>query len=231
MNLTHNETSKSTETGAPQTQDWTEFLIQQFLSALNAELTCRGRQDATTIVSAITERHRALVRAADWLIESPLDATHVTTTALVVAAAQVLEAELGPEARGLIDDTFNAPLREHVLAATATMLDEATDPFAALVAVSKDKEQSFFGPSFGFQRRLDDDLSYVLDAPSCLYHRMLVASGRPDLQEVLCRFDHNWIDAIVPERHQVRLSRPTTFATGNTCRMVFLRDQQPPAQH
>lgn len=105
------------------------------------------------------------------------------------------------------------------------MLDEAPDPFVALVAAGKEREASYSGPSFRFERPLDDQHSYVLDVPGCLFHETLIAAGRPRLQPILCGFDLAWVDAIDPGRHQLRFVRPVTFAEGGTCRMIFTRVQ------
>jgi hypothetical protein len=85
--------------------------------------------------------------------------------------------------------------------------------------------ESYFGPSFEFERPVDDDNGYVLDIVRCLFHELLVATGRSELQPLLCRFDLNWVDAIDPARHRLRFVRPVTFATGKSCRMCFLRTE------
>lgn len=110
-----------------------------------------------------------------------------------------------------------------VLEGTAAMLDAAADPFVALVATSKEREQGYFGESFEFHRPIDDDHGYVLEIRRCLYHQVLLACERPQLMPLLCRADTAWIDAIDPKRHHLRFVRPSTFATAPTCRMWFMR--------
>ena len=129
------------------------------------------------------------------------------------------------KAVAVVDDCLNGPFRERILAGTESLLDQATDPFAAIVAASKEREATYFGSSFTFKRLVDDENTYVLDITRCLFHDGLVAAGRTQLQSVLCRFDLNWADAIDPNRHHLRFVRPVTFATGDSCRMCFLRQE------
>lgn len=160
------------------------------------------------------------------LVHNPMDAANIRFTMLAVAAFDVLEPARGPvDATAVVDDCLNSPFRDVVLAGTASLLDHADDPFAALVAAGKEREATYFGPSFTFERPVDDKLTYVVDIVRCLFHEGLVAAGRPQLQAVLCRFDLNWADAIDPDRHHVRFVRPVTYATGESCRMCFLRQE------
>jgi hypothetical protein len=104
------------------------------------------------------------------------------------------------------------------------MLDHAPDPYLALVGVAKARERHFFGRSFAFERPRDDDRAYYLDVARCLWHRLFVAEGAPELTPLFCAFDANWIDAIDPARHGVRFSRPTTLGHGGPlCPFHFYR--------
>jgi hypothetical protein len=177
----------------------------------------------------VAERRAVLEEHAGALVHNSKDVANVRFTALAVAAYAVLEPVCGStQAASIVDDCLNSPLREQILAATRTMLDEADDPSAVLVATSKDREESYVGPSFRFQRPLDDHNSYVLDVPGCLFHEALVCLGYPELQSILCRFDLNWANAIDPQRHHVRFVRPVTFASATTCRMAFTREEHLP---
>jgi hypothetical protein len=193
--------------------DWTPVIERAFFERIGSEDRIRQR------LAELEASTRALVR-------NPMDAANVRFTALAVAAFDVLAPEHGAdEAARLVDDALNTPLREQILAGTRAMLDHAPDPLGALVEASKEREASYFGPSFRFERPVDDHDTYVLDIKRCLFHETLVAVGRPELQPILCRFDLNWADAIDPARHRVRFVRPVTFATGATCRMCFVREE------
>ncbi len=158
------------------------------------------------------------------LVRTPLDEMHVGYTLLAVAGFEVL-APLDGEliAMRVVDAALHAPMLAKILEGTAAMLDAAADPFAALVAASKDREASFFGESFDFRRPVDDDHGYVLEIHRCLYHQVVLACGRPELMPLLCRADTSWIDAVDPPRHHLKLVRPSTFVTASKCRMWFMR--------
>jgi hypothetical protein len=176
------------------------------------------------IRAAIAARQPAVAH----LIRSPLDRGNVGFAVLAVAAHDVLAAALDPDqALRLVDACLNEPLRACVLESTRQLLDASPDPFAALVAASREREASFFGPSFQFEHPVDDGYGYVLHVRRCLFHETLRACGRPELQPVLCRFDLNWIDALDPQRHHTRFVRPSTFATADLCRMWFMRVEPP----
>lgn len=104
------------------------------------------------------------------------------------------------------------------------MLDASPDPLSTMIAASKERERDWFGPSFVFSRPVDDADSYVLQIDQCLFHRTLVLLGATELMGLLCAFDLNWADAVDPERDGFTFLRPVTFASGDVCRMCFIRN-------
>jgi hypothetical protein len=210
--------------------DWTPVIEQAFFVRLS-QLVERG--DATAwpqpVDELVRQRLAAVEAKARPVVANAMDAANLRFTALAVAAYEVLEPVCGStRAATMVEDCLNSPLREDILTGARGMLDQADDPFTALVAVSKEREKSYFGPSFRFERPVDDDDTYVLDVRRCLFHEVLVAAGRPELQPILCRFDLNWVDAIQPARHHLRFVRPVTFASDTTCRMLFTREEHLP---
>ncbi len=170
---------------------------------------------------ATVARHRTRVA---YLDRHPADAATIGLAVLLVAAVETLEPRLGTEpATALVSAAINEPFRDELLAATREHLDAVDDPYAALVGSSRERERVWFGPSFTFTRPVADDDTYVLDVRRCLYHEVLLALGRPELQEHLCRFDLSWADAVDPGRHGATVVRPVTFATGSRWRLVLSR--------
>lgn len=203
--------------GIPQPNDWMDRIDAAYYGYLADRLDDALRRRLAEQVGRLTDETRHLVR-------NHMDAANVHFAVLAAAGAAVLEPGLGREAAAaLVSAGLNEPFRDGILAGTRAMLDAADDPFAALVASSREREEGWFGPSFDFERPLDDEHTYVLDVRRCLFHEVLVALGRPDLQEILCRFDLNWADAVDPARHGVAFVRPVTYASGTCCRMVFSR--------
>jgi hypothetical protein len=207
--------------------EWTPLIERAFFDRLVHLLDPADTRSWSEPVEEVVRRRLAdRVADLDHLVANPMDAANVRFTALAVAAFEVLAPVCGTaKAAAIVDDCLNRPLRQQVIDGTAAMLDNTTDPFAALVEASKEREQTYFGPSFTFERPVDDQDTYVLDIKRCLFHETLTAAGHPELQPILCRFDLNWADAIDPERHRLRFVRPVTFASGDTCRMVFTRQE------
>lgn len=200
---------------------WTPTIERAFFARLR-ETTDQPVEDL------VRDRLAAVGSRFAPLVANPMDAANARFTALAVAAYDVLEPGHGPAAAAaIVEDCLNSPLRADILAGTAGMLDHAGDAFTALVDASRDRERSYFGPSFHFERPVDDQDTYILDVRRCLFHELLVAAGRAHLQPILCRFDLNWADAIDPARHHLRFVRPVTYATGPTCRMLFTREEHP----
>lgn len=210
--------------------DWTPVVERAFFERLGRLAGTSTAQGGPPPVDERVRRRLVEVEArVQPLVANALDAANARFTALAVAAYDVLLPERGSAgAAAVVDDCLNRPLRAEVLAGTRALLDGAADPFAALVAASRERERSYFGPSFRFARPVDDGDTYLLDVRRCLFHEFLVAAGRPELQPVLCRFDLNWADAVDPPRHRLRFVRPVTFAGGTTCRMLFSREEHLP---
>src|SRR5262249_3076329 len=107
---------------------------------------------------------------------------------------------------------------------TLAMLDAASDPFSAMVEVSKAQEEHAYGRTFTFERPVDDGREYLLEIHRCFYHDVLVANSAAELTPALCAFDTNWIEAIDPDRHGFRFERPTTIGLGGAyCPFHFIR--------
>lgn len=200
---------------------WMDLIDSAFYGALASQ----GHGDA---LSEIEEQVGDMTDSIGHLVTNRMDAANAHFAVLATAGAAVLEPRCGQDASAeLVSDALNGPFRKDILAGTRAMLDAANDPYAALVAASRQREESWFGSSFGFERPLDDGDTYVLDVRRCLFHDVLVALGRPDLQAILCHFDLNWVDAVEPERHGAVFIRPVTFSCGERCRMVFSRVERP----
>lgn len=98
-------------------------------------------------------------------------------------------------------------------------LEASADPFAALVADSKEKEANFFGDGFIFARTLDTDRAYHLDVEQCWFVAVCKTEGTMAIAPAFCTFDAIWYEAIDAQRHEARFSRPTTIAGGGSrCR-------------
>jgi hypothetical protein len=198
-------------------------VADQFLSALAERLP-----DARSKAATIRDDADALLDANAHLVVDQASRANVRQAALVLASYRALSTVPADQLREALANAYSAPFRQFVLASTRHLLDSAEDPFAAIVGFSKQREGSFFGPSFTFDHRQDDRFAYLVDVRRCVWHAFFVANGAPELTPVFCRFDADWIDAIDPAVHGFRFERPTTLGYGgDCCRFWFIRTERP----
>jgi hypothetical protein len=216
------EPASQTRVEEPSPSESIRYIERGFYGCLRSAIAATELpDDVEALVRARLEVRRAQCR---HLVANELDEANVRFTLLAVALFDVGEPILGrARATRLVDDCRNQPLRGHVVEGTRQLLDGSDDAFRALVDVSKAREHDYFGPSFEFSRLIDDDVGYVLQISRCLFHEVLRACGRTELQPILCRFDLNWIDAVDRDRHGIAFVRPCTFATASRCQFWFAR--------
>jgi len=181
-------------------------------------------------VSGARQRAAALeVEHAAWRSDAP-SARNLRYGCAVLAGYEALRPLLPVEpALALLRAAFlqsGAPVREKMRA----FLDQSPDPFADLVAISKQREAEAFGSGFVFERERDDDQAYLLNVRRCFWDDFFASAAVPELTRVLCEFDRNWFEAIEPERHGLRFERETTLGQGGThCPFHFFRLARRPA--
>ena len=121
---------------------------------------------------------------------------------------------------------INEPIAPFMEQNTEAFLTASERPFKAIVEISKAREAYYFGKSFGFERLIDNDYGYVLQIKKCLFHEVLKALEHTFLQRIICQVDCGWRKGIKPDLHNLHFARPTTFATGNTCQMWFIKEEK-----
>jgi hypothetical protein len=202
----------------------TRLVIDSFLGALAAR-----EPDAAEFQRRVRGRHRDLINAQAARAGDQQSWVHLKTVLILVAAYQELQQRYpGQDLVPRLREAFVEPLRPYVARATSETLEAATDPFSAMVAISKERERSFFGESFTFDHPVDDGNQYIAEVRRCFYHDVLAAAGAAQLTPILCAFDATWIDVIAPSRHGFSFERPATIGTGGaTCPFTFTRNAGP----
>jgi hypothetical protein len=207
----------------------TAAVIDGFFAHLTAAL--RERSVPDDLAARMRTRLEELERAhAGMIIDEP-SRFNLRMTVALVAAYEALRPRLGrDEAVAVIAAAFTEPLGPAVRAGTRAMLDDAPDPFQAMVELCKSRERDAFGAAFAFRRPADDAQRYYLDVHRCFYHDVLAASSATELTPVMCAFDKAWIEAIDPARHGFRFDRATTIGYGGShCPFHFTRTRSGPA--
>ncbi|WP_049556369.1 L-2-amino-thiazoline-4-carboxylic acid hydrolase [Nonomuraea sp. SBT364] len=177
------------------------------------------------LVTMMRARHAELEKANEHMVVDEPARYNLRITLALVAGYESLLPRLGRDAAiGIVRAALVEPLGDAVHAGTRAMLDAAPDPFKALVAVSKSREEYAFGKGFIFRRPADDDQRYQVDVHRCFYHDVLVANSAPELTPAMCAFDRNWIEAIDPDKDGFQFERVTTIGLGGThCPFHFTR--------
>ncbi len=201
----------------------TATLIDGFFDHIAAML--RERALPGDLLAAMRARHEELETDNAYLIVDDPARYNLRMTLALVAAYEFLLPRLGrDDAVAATAAAFIEPLGNIVREATRAVLDAAPDPFAAMVALTKSREELAFGQGFTFRRPADDGQRYFLDVHRCFYHDVLAANSVPELTPAMCAFDGNWIEAIDPDKDGFRFERVTTIGLGGThCPFHFHR--------
>ena len=104
-------------------------------------------------------------------------------------------------------------------------LDRSKDPYSYIVKASKKQEKSFFGSTFVFDRKIDNENAYLLVVKKCLYYDYFKSNNAPELMRIACKWDMvSWTRGIVPEKHKVIFQRSATIGLdGKDCEFHFDR--------
>lgn len=209
----------TTDHYVPDPEAETTAIIDGFFEHLRAQGT------VADVLAAIRTRHTELLATNQHLVVDEPARQNVRITLVLVAAYELLRPDLGRDrAIAAIEAALVEPIGPFVADVTRTMLDNAPDPFVAMVDTARLRETESFGAGFEFRHTADDGERFHTDVHRCHYHDVLVHNGAPELTPVLCAFDRNWIDAIDPARHGFRFDRETTIGTGGThCPFHFSR--------
>jgi L-2-amino-thiazoline-4-carboxylic acid hydrolase len=212
--------SSSTSGYVPDPAAETAMLIDAFVRALTERFS-----EEPGLADRLRDRHRRLVaEQQDRVVDEPSHYNLAMTLAVLGAYQELAGGHGDGELLPALTAAFVGPLEPFVRTATRSVLDEAEDPFAAMVALTRDREQQAFGEGFEFTHPDDDPEHFTSQVERCFYHDVLRASGAGRLTPTFCAFDANWIDAIDPERDGFEFERPTTIGTGGpSCPFRFRR--------
>lgn len=163
-----------------------------------------------------------------FLEKNQLDKGNISFAVLIVSVFEAFLASGFPKEKAIemTDNCVNLPVRETIRLGTKMMLDHSEKPFEAIVEASKIREQEYFGESFDFERVIDSPFGYVLEVKKCLFHLVFNALGKSELLFIACKMDLGWINGIDEEKHFVKFSRPTTYASSSTCQMWWIRQEK-----
>jgi hypothetical protein len=181
--------------------------------------------DGPQVEQVIRSEQAALYESKRCLATDEQSTFHLRTMTLALAAYRVLQVSIPKDdAFEKVRRAFIEPGRADMLREMGEVMNTATDPFREVVSYAKSQEEHFFGSKFTFERVQDDDHAYKLEVNECFFHRFFSENGAPELTKLGCDINANWIDAIDPAKHGVRLERPSMLGYGgDKCRFYFYR--------
>jgi hypothetical protein len=181
--------------------------------------------DGPHLEQVIRSEQSALYESKRGLATDEQSTFHLWCGTLVLAAYRVLQDSVPKDdAFKKVRRAFIEPGRAATFREMAEMMNTATDPFRQLVTHTKSQEEQFMGSTFKIERVQDDDHAYKVHVHECFYHRFFSENGAPELTQIACDTNANWIDAIDPAKHAVRFERPGMLGYGDDkCRFYFYR--------
>ena len=152
----------------------------------------------------------------------------IAVNALILAAYREL-VSAGIErvtAYDAVRDTFRGNFSRTTQLGMRIAMRLSRDAVGSLSRVSLARVfHGIFGSSYTFHDRIEDD-SVELVITKCAGHDFFVHEGEPLLTRILCGWDHNWLGPIQSSRHDVKVNRPMTLATGaGHCEFRIARGQ------
>ena len=119
---------------------------------------------------------------------------------------------------------FRATWRAPTMLLVRLFMGLVRDPVSAL---SHPRYQSVlravFGPGVDFQQ-LATDGQVDLVVTRCAFERFFATHEQPRLTQVVCEWDHNWMDVMSSSKRPIQLNRPTTLSTGcDQCTFQHIR--------
>lgn len=140
----------------------------------------------------------------------------IAINALILAAYREL-VSAGVEkvtAYDAVRDTFRGNFSRTTRLGMRIAMRLSRDPVGSMSRVGLARVfHAIFGSSFTFHDRIEAN-SVELVITKCAGYDFFVREGEPLLTRILCGWDHNWLGPIQSSRHDVKVNRPITLATG-----------------
>ncbi|MGA6162790.1 L-2-amino-thiazoline-4-carboxylic acid hydrolase [Amycolatopsis magusensis] len=195
------------------------WFVEPFFAAL-----LDGVPDAAEVRARLERETEDLLDQTEDLVVDEAARSHVVLTAYAVAAYRWLQGRVA-DPLDAVREAVVGPFGEWMADTVRAELDQAPDPFAAMVANLREQEKSFYGKGFAWERVVDDDRAILSRAHRCVYHDASTRLGAPELTAaVWCEWDKPMLAAVDPDRHGMRAARPVTIGYGcDHCDFAFER--------
>lgn len=187
-----------------------------FLRHLRHEVAALVPDDPSRVVSeAAAMAQQSYARAHDGVPDRA--GVHVLrASALVLGSYHALRRAGASDAAAYeaVRRAFRATWRTPTTLLVKLVMGLVRDPVGAL---SHRRYLSVLRAAFGsgadFQQRVAEG-QIDLIVTRCAFERFFAEHAEPRLTQVVCEWDHNWMDVMSTSRRPVQLNRPMTLSTG-----------------
>ncbi len=202
---------------------WDDRYQKEMLRRLKRRITRLEIQDCEKLLRELEIEQ--IIAAYSIMVVDKRTQPHLRLAALVLASYHALTtAPLEPqETFELIDDIFTGIRRTTLRLYTLALLTFSRDAYTAITRAGKRRALEQYGREWDF-RIEETERCFPMTATKCFYADFFRAVAMPQLTQVFCHWDQNWIKPIDPTKHKIRFMRPTTIGYGGKeCPFIFER--------
>ena len=188
-----------------------------FLRHLAAELKS-VHLDSRAIVRDIRISAAALYWECEHTLPDKPTKSLIASCCLVLASYRKLKNQRAPgEAFEIVRAAVYRTYRQPMRFMARIWLWLTRDPLKRLGGQWwKKQSERMYGKGMQFEQE-ETPHSVELLVKRCAFHEFFVEHGQPELTQVFCAWDRNWMDIVDESGRLIRTERPTTISTGGDC--------------
>ena len=196
----------------------------QYLTGKLSEIHIQGTDNLEEDIGRLSDE---IYAANASLLIDPQASFHLFMTSLILGAYRYLKTRMEDEDRILeaMKYAFLEPGKQMDVEGFTGKFKSSADPYADMVALAKEKEESTYGKTFVFEHEKDDGEAFYQNVTRCFYHDFFNANGVPHLTLIFCSYDFIWMDIFKSGEFGFTVQRPATMGEGgDKCRFQFINN-------
>lgn len=208
-------------------QDFIDAYKKTFFEFLNKKLREIHIQGTDNLEEDIGRLSDEIYAENTSLLIDPQASFHLFMTSLILGTYRYLKTRIEDEDTILktVQYAFLEPGKDMDVDEFTGKFKTSLNPFADMVAMAKDKEQSTYGKTFVFEHEKDDSEAFYQNVTRCFYHDFFNTNGVPQLTSIFCSYDFIWMDIFKNGEFGFTVQRPSTFGEGgDKCRFQFINN-------
>ncbi len=210
-------------------KDFIDTYKKTFFRYLTGKLSEIHIQGTDNLEEDICRLSDEIYAANTSLLTDPQASFHLFMTSLILGTYKYLKAKIEGEDEilDIVKYAFLEPGKGMDVEEFAGIFKTSANPFADMVVMAKDKEQSTYGNTFVFEHEKDDGEAFYQNVTRCFYHDFFNAHGVPHLTSIFCSYDFIWMDIFKNGDFGFTVQRPATMGEGgDKCRFQFINNRR-----